>query len=251
MVCAVCTVSGLSGCASEELTPLPLLPEPPAYSGVPHPNRMEIPEIASIFEDPKAPRRDLLTQCDQDIQTLKDKAASKEEFRQGVVELVDEDPVKNHWCFYHKVLELTELSKDQTLVREKQMKFIQTYNVLVPMAFAFKREFNDSRYYQWAIYIYRQLSEQILFKQVSVTPLGEKLISGVGEVPRELISKSQKANAPSILVKYGLREPKKVLPPAPQRAVAGSSEALPELDDAIDSDEPSDFEESDDSSLED
>ena len=50
------------------------------------------------------------------------------------------EPVKYHWCFYGKLLELEEKLKTEPYVDVRQDRVLKTYQFLVPIAKAFAEE---------------------------------------------------------------------------------------------------------------
>src|SRR4051794_12177494 len=89
-----------NGCSAPSVTPTPTL-IPPVYLQVPHPEGPDSIDLEAIFRDPKAPKPEELKSCDEDFKRLRLATASEDEFKRGVLELVQSDPVKHHWCFYY------------------------------------------------------------------------------------------------------------------------------------------------------
>src|SRR5688572_23958345 len=105
-------------CTTTELLPKdPLLP--PVYTQVPHPMGMDVSDLAAIFIHQTAPKEDsFFKTCDENFQRLNTLTNSKEEKIRGVQELVKNDPVHYHWCFYGKLQKLDDEMKVVTYVEE-------------------------------------------------------------------------------------------------------------------------------------
>jgi len=160
------------GCTTAELTP-PQMPTPPSYTQVPHPRGNDLSEIRSLFLDPGAPSLDMVSKnCDLDLKKLFSLTQSIEERTQGVAELVRQDPVSYHWCFYGKLLSLENLMSSSNYLDERQKEFLEIYDILVPIAKSFSSQFHDTRYLRVAIYRYKRLSEWLFFRKVDLTPEG-------------------------------------------------------------------------------
>jgi hypothetical protein len=159
------------GCSTSQVAP-PAPPTPPAYTEVPHPSGMDLGDLQFIFTDPKAPKAEILKDCDGDFNRLKTLTSSKEEQAEGVVELVKSDPVKYHWCFYGKILTVEEELRKDSYVDQKQKLVLENFAFLVPVARAFLLAFHDTRYLRWATLKYRRLSEWVFYRKLELSPEG-------------------------------------------------------------------------------
>lgn len=157
------------GCATTEVTgPLPA--KPPEYIGVPHPMGFDQGDLKALFFEPSAPQAETLKGCDGDYRKLKEVARNDEELKQGTLELIQQDPVRYHWCFFHQLLVLEEDLKSEKFVDEKQSETIQTFSFLTPIARGFAQGFNDSRYLRWAVQRYRHVSQWFFYRKLELTP---------------------------------------------------------------------------------
>jgi hypothetical protein len=209
------------GCSTAEIVP-PAPPEPPAYTKALHPQGLDLGELEAIFVDEKAPKDpEYVNYCDEDFQKLKKLARSKDELDQGTKELVKQDPMDLHWCFYSKLRFLeNEMRKDKYL-DERQKLLLSTFDFLVPIAKAFASEFHDSRYYRWAVFRYKKLSEWVFFRKLELTPEGTSILV---QPTNPFGLWRDTASEATVLEKYQL-----VKPPAPSPAPAspGDLESIP------------------------
>lgn len=160
-----------TGCTTAEVKPQVAPPAlPPAYVQVPHPVGPEISDVRAIFTDRTAMTPDALKDCDADFRKLKSLTQSADELNQGARELVRQDPVKAHWCYYGLILKLEDDLKTESYLSERQKKVLDTYAYLTPMGRAFMQEFHDSRYLRWAVRHYRQLSEWVFYRKLEASP---------------------------------------------------------------------------------
>jgi hypothetical protein len=142
----------------------------PAYAYLPHPAGHTIGDVISLFEERTAPSRETLAKCEEDFRTLYSKVQSIEERTQGVRELVSRNPAASHWCFYSQILSLQEGLNQDEFVDQKQKRIMTTYEFLVPVARAFMKEFQDSRYLRWAIQDYRRLADLYFYRKLEMSP---------------------------------------------------------------------------------
>jgi hypothetical protein len=168
-----------------------------------------------------------LKDCDGDFKKLAALTPSHDEIKAGVRELVAADPVKYHWCFYSKVLELNGfLKNDTSYVDERQKRALDAYNFLVPVARGFMAEFQDSRYLRYSVTHYRRLSEWIFFRKLEMTPQAtSELVDaanpfGLYRAPVETMS---------VLEKYSIPKSE----PAPSGVVTGGPVATVESGPAV------------------
>jgi hypothetical protein len=142
----------------------------PAYAYLPHPAGHTTGDIISLFNERGAPSRETMAKCEDEFRTLYSMAQSIEERKKGVRELVSRNPAAYHWCFYSQILSLEEgLSQDE-FVDQKQKRIMTTYEYLVPVARAFMKEFQDSRYLRWAIQDYRRLADLYFYRKLEMSP---------------------------------------------------------------------------------
>jgi len=165
-------LTSLNGCSTTEVTPFPV-PTPPVYTQVPHPVGMDLGDLSAIFGDEKAPQeKDFAKNCDVDFRKLEKLTKSRDEIFEGLRELVKQDPVTYHWCFYAKILELENDLKAGVYVEERQKLILDAFSFLAPLARTYASEFHDSRYLRMAITRYQKWSEWIFYRKLELTPAG-------------------------------------------------------------------------------
>jgi hypothetical protein len=183
----------------------------PGYAGVPHPLGLQVGDVHALFLAPDAPKResDEMRTCSVDYENLEKKTKSRDELKQGLLELVRKEPIRYHWCFYHHILLLEEGLRKAELLDERQKAVVNAYRFLAPLSRAFYREFHDSRYLRWAVSYYRRASELAFFRRVETSPgLTQELVgSGGDDVNRGISEKST-----SVLEKYGIVVPERLQP---------------------------------------
>jgi hypothetical protein len=229
--CAVLTRAGIlallgvvsGACTTTAVAPIAALPEdPPPYVGVPHPDGSALGDLMGVFTERGAPSPTEYAGCDKTFQELRGKTVSKEEIEQGVRELVRADPVFYHWCFYTKLYEMEEgLRKDEYL-DDKQKRVLEAYLFLTPISRGFMAEYNDSRYYRWAVVRYRKLSEHVFFRKVELSPQAANELMGATST---LGVQRRDGEEGPVLEKYGLAPmPKLEHGPASLAPATGSGE---------------------------
>jgi hypothetical protein len=209
----VLAVLGLESCSTLETTakPAPTV-TPPEYVKVPHPAGYDMGDITALFSAPNAPSRESNKDCNTLVHLSRKTIRNDDEFKEAVGELVHQNPIAYHWCYYGKLLELESQLRTEPFIDERQRIVLQTYSFLVPVAQAFIAEFHDSRYLRWAIRHYRRLSPRIFFQQVEQTPkMTNELVEvanpfGLWREPPEMGKKS------SVLEKYHLGKPQQNQP---------------------------------------
>ena len=190
------------GCSTTEVTPLPApQPSPPPYVQVPHPTGTDLGDLRAIMVSKDAPSPESLKGCDAAFMKLRSLTESEDERRDGARELVHNDPVAYHWCFYWKIIDLDDSLKTMTFIDERQKKVLTTYQFLVPVARGFYSEFHDSRYLRWAILHYKRISEWVFYRKLELTPAETSELVQVAN-PFGLYRAPVIHN--SILEKYGL-----------------------------------------------
>jgi hypothetical protein len=218
----------LGGCSTTELIP-PEVPSPPVYTQVPHPEGMDLGDLTRVLSDGKAPQDpEFSKNCDQRFLKIKKLVKSKEELDEAVLELITEDPVHYHWCFYSKLNGIENDIRSDKYLDEKQKLLIEGYEFLVPAAKAFQREFKDSRYLRWAVFRYKKNSEVVFFRKLDLTPAGTaQLVQPIN--PFGLWRKDTPPEV-SVLEKYHIqRDPNSVNPgPSVQPVVPTAPLALDE-----------------------
>lgn len=194
-------VWGIGACSTTtELTPQPIpTAKTPDYVQVPHPAGFTIGDVQALFVGNNALSKEAIQSCDADYRKLREATQSEDELRQGARELVKQDPVKYHWCFYGKIVELEEVLKTGAFIDEKQKKVLDTYSFLVPIARSYMKEFQDSRYTRWAIRHYRHLSQIVFLQKVDQTPA---MTAELVEVNNPFGLWREPASKRSILEKY-------------------------------------------------
>ncbi|OFZ81710.1 MAG: hypothetical protein A2583_12285 [Bdellovibrionales bacterium RIFOXYD1_FULL_53_11] len=194
---------GWGGCSSSQVNPLPPVPPaPPGYVKVHHPEGLDYGDLLAIFTEPEAPSPDSLKDCDAEYIKLRNLTDSREELLEGAREFIRTDPVKYHWCFYGKLVQLEDGVKNSIYIDEKQKNVLDTYLFLSPMARAYLLEYNDSRYLRWAITRYRRYSEYVFFRKVELTPKVASEVA-VSENPLGFLRPPDESRQ-GVLVKYGL-----------------------------------------------
>lgn len=183
----------------------------PGYAGVPHPAGLQIGDVAALFLGSEAPKRETpeMKSCDDDYIALEKKTKAKEELKQGLLELLRKEPIRYHWCFYSKVLELESRLRKAQMLDERQKTVVEAYRFLAPLSRAFYREYKDSRYLRWAVSYYRRASELAFYRRVEASPGLTQELVGVGEDdPNRGISEK----STSVLEKYGIVVPERLQP---------------------------------------
>lgn len=223
----------ISGCSTTETTPaaMPTLTAP-EYVKVPHPGGFDVSDVTSLFVDPTAPKAEALQDCDASYKKLRTLTQSDDEIRQGTRELIKQDPVSYHWCFYGKIVELETAMKKLEYVDQKQKKVLDTYAFLVPVARGFMSEYRDSRYMRWAIRHYKHLSEWVFYRKLEQNPgMTKELV----QVTNPFGLWREPASEKSVLDKYHLGKSATptpssapmIFPPADQPETAAAPVAAP------------------------
>jgi hypothetical protein len=198
------------GCSTTQNAPIGSLPDlPPEYVQVPHPDGLDRADLIAIFTDLKAPSPETLKTCDADYALLKKRTNSRDEQQMGARELVRRDPVKYHWCFYGKLLELDDRLKNDVYLDEKQKSVLQIYGFLTPMGRAFMQEFADTRYMRWAVHRYRRLSEYVFYRRLELTPRATEELAAASN-PFGAV-RPNKESSTSVLTKYGIVKPDQLI----------------------------------------
>ncbi|MCM0605041.1 MAG: hypothetical protein KA715_03050 [Xanthomonadaceae bacterium] len=194
-----------AGCSSTEIIePLPKLPEVPTYAHVAHPQGYDLTDIRLLFYSKLSPKPDALNGCESEMLKLRTLTTSIDEITGGARELVIKDPVKYHWCFYAKMLEVYDsLKSNETFWLEKQKRLMEIYLTLVPIARAFKVEYGDVRYLRAASRQYKQMSEWVFYRKLDTTPDGTMELMEDVSNPFSLWKKPEMAQD-SVLEKYGI-----------------------------------------------
>ena len=218
------------GCSAP--APKATLPEDmPWYTQVPHPVGMNVADLSGIFADPDAPRdADFGRTCDRDFEKLKAAVQTPMELQVGTRELVVQDPVAYHWCFYKKLLNLEGEVKSELFIDVKQKILLKTFEFLTPVANAFNAQYHDSRYLRWAIERYRIWSESLFGRKLELTPKGTLAVVQ----PTNVFGLYQKTSEIlTVLQKYRLekdhRPPVTAQLNAPFRTLSSSSPAVVSL----------------------
>ena len=212
-----------ASCTTAKVSPESALPVVPPYAQVPYPAGYTISDLRAIFTTPDAPKLEDLKDCDADFKKLKSLTQALPELSEGARELVRRDPVKYHWCFYGKILQLEEDLKAQSFLDEKQKSVLDAYSSLTPMSRAFLAEFHDSRYLRWGIKHYSQISEWIFYRKVELTP---QTTSDLVEASSPMGMLRDPAGAQPVLEKYNL-VPKPEASEAPSAPVVPTAPAAP------------------------
>jgi hypothetical protein len=209
-------------CTTPGAPPAPLFPkEPPPYVQVPHPQGLDQGDLMAIFVEKGAPDPATLAECDQPLRLLREKTSDVSEWLEAARELVRNEPVAMHWCFYGKLYGLEARLKSLSFLDERQNWIIREFQTLTPLARAFQKEYQDTRYLRWAVNRYRSLSEWVFYRKLElsvdgIAALGPQALNPWGKVrpPRERIPGS-------ILERYGILQS-----PAAPGAASGAEWAL-------------------------
>lgn len=220
---------GLSyGCSTTVEPPAAPLPEVPEYTKVRHPAGTDVMDLRAVFLNAEAPTAEQRKTCDEKYQKLKSLTANSNEVESGVFEMVSEDPVAYHWCFYAKLLELYDSVKEIPSMKDRQTKVLESFMFLAPVARSYHTKFNDSRYLRMAIYHYKFFSQWVFFRKLDVTPeMTNMLAAGDIKNPFGFYRPTEEATS-SVLEKYGLssqkaepaRVPASMAPTGPAPAAA-------------------------------
>lgn len=158
---ALLALVSVSACSTPEIkqnTPSKI--SAPEYIQVPHPAGFDIADVTILFSNPAAPSLENLKDCDVEFRNQKEQGLN----------LIRQDPVHYHWCFYQKLSELEAFLKKEPYIEERQKQVMDTYEFLVPVARHFQTQYKDSRYLRWAIRYYRQVSPVIFFEKLDQSP---------------------------------------------------------------------------------
>ena len=214
------------GCSTTELDSQKPL-NPPSYTLVPHPQGMDLGDLSAIFSDEKAPKEaDFYSKCDADFLKLHRLSQSKDELDRGVGELVRQDPVSYHWCFYGKIFGLESQLKTDLFIDQKQKEILNSYEFLVPVAKNFLIYFHDSRYLRWASTRYKKVSEWIFYRKLELTPAGTfELVQPENPfgLYRDLTSDQ------TVISKYNLVQGSVRILPQPTPSVSATPQASPRV----------------------
>jgi hypothetical protein len=164
-------IFGVSACTTAEkvaqVEPTLTVPD---YVGSPHPEGYDLADLRAIFLKPQAPKPEEVASCDAAVVKLRSLTQSDDEVGNGTRTLVKNEPVKYHWCFYWKILQLEEGLKASVFLDEKQKAVLDAYAFLTPVSRAYLSEFRDSRYLRWAVKHYRNLSALLFYRRLELTP---------------------------------------------------------------------------------
>ncbi len=167
---------GPVACSTTELTPKQP-PDPPAFTRVVHPRGTDLSDLSALFTEKAAPREvNFSKECDRDLIKLKALVKDRNDWTQGVLELVKKDPVFYHWCFYGKILKLETDLKSDNFLDVKHKTVLDAFSILTPLAQSFAAEFHDSRYLRWAVMRYQKISPRVFFRKLDLTPEGTSLL---------------------------------------------------------------------------
>lgn len=199
--------AGLWACSTVEVEPLPPLPETPKYLQVPHPEGYDIGDLQAIFKYSKAPASLALDACDRDFGVLMKKTQSLPEITQGVFELVKQDPEAYHYCFYDRLSKMREGLGKLTSQSDRQRSVLDSYFFLVPVARAFKAQFQDSRYLRQAIYHYQIVAEWVFYRKVVPSAETTSELALKDYLNPFALYRDPQSPGTSVLEKYGLKKP--------------------------------------------
>lgn len=147
------------------------MPAPPEYIEVVHPASLDIADIRGALRANKAPTAEELAGCLQPLLEVQSLTTGKNEVQQAAVELIHKDAPYYHYCFYSSITSITDTVRDSAILwSKKKSMLLQNFAVLVPLARAFKLEFQDTRYLRVSIRHYKQLSAWVFFRDLELTP---------------------------------------------------------------------------------
>lgn len=220
----------LLSCSTTERVPDPVPTiAPPDYVQVPHPLGFDIGDVQALFGMSNAPKPETLNACDADFRKLEKVTRQPDEIRKGARELVLQDPVNYHWCFYAKILNLESQLKNSSFIEEKQKALLETYSFLTPIARAYMVEYKDSRYLRWAVRHYRAVSEWVFYRKLDQS---EQMTQLLVEVSNPFALWRDSSAERSVLEKYHLAKPKPKDPAAAGGAAAAAAAMRKENPDA-------------------
>ncbi len=213
----------IAACSSIQSIQAPVLPaEPAPVLDLPHPGGFGTTELKALFEFARAPKHESLKGCSDEFLALTKKTQLREELRSGARELVSENPMQHHWCFYSALLALDESLRKPLGIDERRAMTLETFSYAIATARAFQTEFKDSRYLRWAIQRYRAHSPVVFQRNVELSPEATAELA-VLENPFGVWKPAPTAQ--SILKKYGLREER-----APAAEASTVEPALPSIE---------------------
>ncbi len=206
-------------CTTPGAPPAPLFPkEPPPYVQVPHPQGLDQGDLMAIFVEKGAPDPATLAECDRPLRLLREKTSDANEWLEAARELVQNEPVAMHWCFYGKLYGLEARLKSLSFLDERQNWIIREFQTLTPLARAFQKEYQDTRYLRWAVNRYRTLSEWVFYRKLElsvdgIAALGPQALNPWGKVrpPKERIPGS-------VLERYGVLQSPELAAPGVELA---------------------------------
>lgn len=194
-----------STCSTQQVTPLATMPEVPVYLGVTHPSGYTLGDLEAVLYSGNIPKGEDLSKCDEPYQKLKERTQSHPEIRQGIKELVIQNPVKYHWCFYYKIRELQDALVQESNLRARQARLLDMYSFLVPIAQSFREEYQDTRYWRWAIVHYTQMSEWLFDRPLQPGKEWEELLAQGWKTPETYFQQTPRQET-GILQKYGIQQ---------------------------------------------
>jgi hypothetical protein len=145
----------------------------PKLMAAKHPDGTQISDVRVLLLDGTAPKQaDFSETCDKDVQKVLKVTDSMVEITQATRELVANEPVLYHWCFYSKLNLLDTNLKKSTTLKAQQEALVAGFLILAPLARNFLDLYQDSRYLRWATSYYQQVSELIFFRKTVLNPEG-------------------------------------------------------------------------------
>ena len=195
-----------SSCSTTETKPEPAPTiSPPMYVQVPHPLGFDLGDLQALFAAQGAPKLESLGDCDAEYRKLEKATKHPDELRKGARELVRNDPVNYHWCFYSKFLGLENALRNTQFIEDRQKVLLETYSFLTPIARGYMVEFKDSRYLRWAVRHYRGVSEWVFYRKLDQS---EQMTQLLVEVTNPFGLWRDTSGERSVLEKYNLAKPK-------------------------------------------
>jgi hypothetical protein len=194
----------LNSCSTTHVNPHPPLQVPVVHVLLPHPNGSSIEDVDAIFTDKAAPPEpSFALTCDGRYKKLLSLSQTLDELQEGTKELVRENPVHFHWCFYAKLSRLEVDVKNESFFDEREKMVLEVFNFLTPVARIFASEYHDYRYIKIAIKIYHIMSQWVFMRHLEMTPQG---ITELDQIPQFQGVWRKAENGFPVLEKYKILE---------------------------------------------
>jgi hypothetical protein len=136
-------------------------------SKIAHPKNFEIETLKQFFKLESTPRGllgEFADMCDEDFKRSMASDGTARELKDLAHEFVKTNPVKMHWCFYSKLVRLDEVLTGDSSWAERQNAALKAYEFLSPVANAFNKIHQESRYKKWTNHYYSKINDWVLKK---------------------------------------------------------------------------------------